>query len=48
LAMRSSGGVALEAIETECRRSIHTIVHVGKAHGLRQVLEVARTPAIGY
>jgi pilus assembly protein CpaF len=48
LAMRSSGGVALEAIENECRRSIHTIVHVGKAHGLRQVLEVVRTPAIGY
>jgi pilus assembly protein CpaF len=48
LAMRSSGGVALEAIENECRRSIHTIVHVAKAHGLRQVLEVIRTPAIGY
>jgi pilus assembly protein CpaF len=48
LAMRSSGGAALEAIENECRRSIHTIVHVGKAHGLRQVLEVVRTPAIGY
>jgi pilus assembly protein CpaF len=48
LAMRSSGGVALEDIENECRRSIHTIVHVGKAHGLRQVLEVVRTPAIGY
>jgi pilus assembly protein CpaF len=48
LAMRSSGGVALEAIENECRRSIHTIVHVGKAHGLRQVREVVRTPAIGY
>jgi pilus assembly protein CpaF len=48
LAMRSSGGVALEAIENECRRSIHTIVHVGKAHGIRQVLEVVRTPAIGY
>jgi pilus assembly protein CpaF len=48
LAMRSSGGAALEAIENECRRSIHTIVHVGKAHGLRQVLEVVRTSAIGY
>jgi pilus assembly protein CpaF len=48
LAMRSSGGVALEAIENECRRSVHTIVHVGKAHGIRQVLEVVRTPAIGY
>jgi pilus assembly protein CpaF len=46
LAMRSSGGVALEAIEKECRRSIHAIVHVAKDHGLRQVLEVVRTPAI--
>jgi pilus assembly protein CpaF len=45
LAMRSSGGVALEVIENECRRSIHTIVHVAKTHGIRQVLEVFRTPA---
>jgi pilus assembly protein CpaF len=48
LAMRSSGGVSLDAIEDECRRSIHTIVHVAKAHGLRQVLEVVRTPTTGY
>jgi pilus assembly protein CpaF len=48
LAMRSSGGVALEVIDNECQRSIHTIVHVAKTHGRRQVLEVVRTPAIGH
>jgi len=44
LAMRSSGGVRLEAVEEECRRSIDTVVHVAKVIGLRQVMEVLDTP----
>jgi pilus assembly protein CpaF len=44
LAMRSSGGVHLEAVEEECRRSIDTVVHVAKLNGLRRVMEVLDTP----
>lgn len=43
LAMRSSGGVRLETIEDECRRSIDTIVHVAKVGGRRRVVEIFKT-----
>ncbi len=46
LAMRSSGGVRLEDVEDECRRSIDTVAHVAKAHGIRQVREIFRLPRI--
>lgn len=42
LALRSSGGVHLEEVEQECRRSIDMIVHVAKTHDVRQVREIFR------
>jgi pilus assembly protein CpaF len=45
LAMRGSGGgVRLETVEDECRRSIDTVVHVAKINGLRKVVEVLQAP----
>jgi pilus assembly protein CpaF len=42
LALRGSGGVSLEDVEEECRRSIDMIAHVAKIDGLRAVQQLVR------
>lgn len=42
LAMRGSGGVPLQDIEDECRRSIDVIAHVMNEDGWRHVTEIRR------
>jgi pilus assembly protein CpaF len=40
LALRGSGGVSLNDVEEECRRSIDMVIHVAKADGVRAVREL--------
>jgi pilus assembly protein CpaF len=40
LAMRGSGGVSLENIEDECRRSIDVVAHVSNQDGWRHIREI--------
>jgi pilus assembly protein CpaF len=40
LAMRGAGGVQLQDVEEECRRSIQVLVHVTNDSGIRRVTEV--------
>jgi pilus assembly protein CpaF len=40
LAMRGSGGVRLQDVEEECRRSIQVLAHVTNDSGVRRVTEV--------
>jgi pilus assembly protein CpaF len=47
LAMRSSGNVRLQDIEDECRRSIHTVVHIAKDNGHRKVKEIVLSVTTG-
>jgi pilus assembly protein CpaF len=42
LALRGSGGVSLNDVEEECRRSIDVIVHVAKIDGIRAVQQLVR------
>jgi pilus assembly protein CpaF len=42
LAMRGSGGVSLNDVEEECRRSIDVVIHVAKVEGVRAVRELLR------
>ncbi len=42
LALRGSGGVSLNDVEEECRRSIDMIVHVAKIEGVRAVKQLVR------
>jgi len=42
LALRGSGGVSLNDVEEECRRSIDMIVHVAKIDGVRAVQQLVR------
>ncbi len=45
LAMRGSGGVSLNDVEEECRRSIDLVIHVAKVDGVRAVRELLRIRA---
>jgi pilus assembly protein CpaF len=45
LALRGSGGVSLNDVEEECRRSIDMVIHVAKADGVRAVRELLRIRA---
>jgi pilus assembly protein CpaF len=45
LAMRGSGGVSLNDIEEECRRSIDVVIHIAKIDGIRAVRELRRIEA---
>jgi pilus assembly protein CpaF len=45
LALRGSGGVSLNDVEEECRRSIDLIVHVAKIDGVRAVQQLVRIGA---
>ncbi len=45
LAMRGSGGVSLNDVEKECRRSIDMAIHVAKIDGVRAVRELLRIGA---
>jgi len=42
LALRGSGGVSLNDVEEECRRSIDMVVHVAKIDGVRAVQQLVR------
>lgn len=42
LALRGSGGVSLNDVEEECRRSIDVVVHVAKVDGIRAVQQLVR------
>jgi pilus assembly protein CpaF len=42
LALRGSGGVSLNDVEEECRRSIDIVIHVAKINGVRAVQELVR------
>ena len=45
LALRGSGGVSLNDVEEECRRSIDVVVHIAKIDGLRAVQQLVRVKA---
>ena len=45
LALRGSGGVSLNDVEEECRRSIDMVIHVAKIDGVRVVRELLRIRA---
>jgi pilus assembly protein CpaF len=45
LAMRGSGGVSLNDVEEECRRSIDMVIHVAKIDGVRAVRGLLRIRA---
>ncbi len=45
LALRGSGGVSLNDVEEECRRSIDVVVHVAKVDGIRAVQQLVRVKA---
>jgi pilus assembly protein CpaF len=45
LALRGSGGVSLNDVEEECRRSIDVVVHVAKVDGIRAVQQLVRVRA---
>jgi pilus assembly protein CpaF len=42
LTLRGSGGVSLNDVEEECRRSIDMVIHVAKIDGVRAVRELLR------
>jgi len=42
LALRGSGGLSLNDVEEECRRSIDMVVHVAKIDGVRAVQQLVR------
>jgi pilus assembly protein CpaF len=42
LALRGSGGVSLNDVKEECRRSIDVVIHVAKIDGVRAVRELLR------
>jgi pilus assembly protein CpaF len=42
LTLRDSGGVSLNDVEEECRRSIDMVIHVAKIDGVRAVRELLR------
>jgi pilus assembly protein CpaF len=44
LAMRGSGGVPLQDVTEECRRSINLIAHVANQDGWRHITEIQRSP----
>jgi pilus assembly protein CpaF len=44
LAMRGSGGVPLQDVTEECRRSIDLIAHVASQDGWRHVTEIRNIP----
>ena len=45
LTLRGSGGVSLNDVEEECRRSIDMVIHVAKIDGVRAVRELVRIRA---
>jgi pilus assembly protein CpaF len=45
LALRGSGGVSLNDVEEECRRSIDVVVHIAKVDGVRAVQQLVRVKA---
>jgi pilus assembly protein CpaF len=45
LALRGSGGVSLNDVEEECRRSIDVVVHIAKIDGIRAVRQLMRVRA---
>ncbi len=45
LALRGSGGVSLNDVEEECRRSIDVVVHIAKVDGTRAVQQLVRVKA---
>ncbi len=45
LTLRGSGGVSLNDVEEECRRSIDMVIHVAKVDGVRAVWELLRIRA---
>ncbi len=42
LALRGSGGVSLNDVEDECRRSIDVVVHIARIDGIRAVQQLVR------
>ena len=45
LALRGSGGVSLNDVEEECRRSIDVVVHIARIDGIRAVQQLVRVKA---
>ena len=45
LALRGSGGVSLNDVEEECRRSINVVVHIARIDGIRAVQQLVRVKA---
>jgi pilus assembly protein CpaF len=45
LALRGSGGVSLNDVEDECRRSIDVVAHIAKIDGIRAVQQLVRLRA---